>query len=193
MDTVKGVMFGHRRQSNECSPGFFGEFWQGCVIAYDQGEAGHWRSFQPGFGQWYRRDGAARRQRFQFGQQRPVICAELLEAVRYQRIVGAERDDNQRGALAADKRARMAGRLLAVDAPPIPALTMAWPQSRRGNVEASTMLSPRTTMASSNRASVEAMICARIGPWLSLTGRHDQAAQAVATTAPTSATRVQFI
>ena len=64
----------------------------------------------------------------------------------------------------------------------------------RGKVEASTMLSPRTTIASSTRASVEAMMSCRVGRWVSsTTGSLGHAAQAQAATKPISAIRVRFI
>src|SRR5258708_36922072 len=43
VDTVKRVMIRHRRQGNECDPGFFAELAKDCVIAVDNGDADGFR------------------------------------------------------------------------------------------------------------------------------------------------------
>src|SRR5712671_4393476 len=54
---------------------------------------------QSSFRRWHRGDRATRRQRVQFGQESAIVSPVLLDAHWYRRIVGAERDDDERGAL----------------------------------------------------------------------------------------------
>src|SRR3979411_1869926 len=73
VDAIENMAFRHGRQRNEYRASFFSELGQDRVVAVDYGGADLFRLFQSDFGRRYRRNGAAWRQRCQFGQQRAVV------------------------------------------------------------------------------------------------------------------------